>query len=84
MKKFTYDVESVPLTADEMAAFANAVSSLCHLHMQHQVSQALESVTKPCGTVVADGTQRRAREMWKTAIVTMSIVEADPEEPTVE
>jgi len=68
MRKFTHDVESISLTEDEWVAFAHVIQDLCHLHLQHVVSQRLEQVTHPVGTIPCDGTQRRAREMWKTAI----------------
>jgi hypothetical protein len=72
MKPFTYDAESTHLSADDMAKFANIVATLCHLHIQHDVSQRLETCAHKWGDSGCDGLQLRARTMWKTAVIVKS------------
>lgn len=69
MQKFTYDVESITLSDDDMAKFAHTVQGLCHLHTQHQVCLILEQIKQPIPEFGCDTAQRWARRMWKTAIV---------------
>jgi hypothetical protein len=68
MERYTYDVESTMLTNDEHRAFAYAVQTLCYLTTQHNISMALAEVKSPCTLTAMDNVQRRARQMWRTAI----------------
>lgn len=68
MRRFTHDVETVELTADEMCAFAGIVTATCHLHVQHGISQFLENVTERMADLACDRVQKSARLLWRTAV----------------
>lgn len=68
MERFTYDVESMVLTNDELRGFANVVQNLVHLSTQHYVSLMLGSNRAPQLDSACDNVQRRARQMWRTAV----------------
>jgi hypothetical protein len=67
-RPYTHDVEGTTLSEDEWVEFAHIIQELCHLHVQHQVSQLLGGVEHKWGMAACDNLQRRARESWKTAI----------------
>jgi hypothetical protein len=70
MERFTYDVESMVLTNDELRGFANIVQNLVHLNTQHYVALMLGANKSPQPEQACDNVQRRARQMWRTAINT--------------
>lgn len=68
MKPFTYDVESVLLSDEEMATFANTVRDLCYEDLQHELSERLGRVTVPYREASIDAFHRECRAVWRTVV----------------
>jgi hypothetical protein len=68
MRPFVFDVESVELTEDEVAAYADLVQSACHLPEQHKLGGWLSGITAPQPASVQNFAQRQARFMWRTEL----------------
>ncbi len=68
MTPFTYDAESIELTADDQVEYAGIVGDLCHMSEQRQLSMWLAETTRPHSASVCDSAQRKARRLWRTAL----------------
>lgn len=68
MDGYTYDVESVELSADEIAAFGHLVRYTCMPDSQNQISCFLALITRPQGTSVQEFVSRQAAKMWRTEL----------------
>jgi hypothetical protein len=68
VRAFTFDVESVDLTNDEMLAFSRLVTESCRTDMQVAISQTLASVTRPYAETTINAVHGQARRMWRTAV----------------
>jgi hypothetical protein len=70
MEPFTYDVESITLSPDEMCNYAEAILNLCHVEIQHELSDLLANVYGVSDTTQQDRAQLMARKMWRTVVRT--------------
>jgi hypothetical protein len=65
MTRFTHDVETAELTADECAAYAGLVASLCNRPEQRRLSAYLSAVTRPQIGYVLTLAAGEAQRMWR-------------------
>jgi hypothetical protein len=68
MEGYTFDVESIDLTGDEMRDFATIVRYTCLPASQNQLSCFLAMIERPQGTSVQEFVSRQVEKMWRTDI----------------
>lgn len=65
MRAFTFDVESVDLTTDEMNAFGVLARSACYPDLQRWAAHCLAMISSPQPAGVCDHVVRQVARMWR-------------------
>jgi predicted SpoU family rRNA methylase len=68
MEGYTYDAESIDLSADELAAYGEIVRAACVPEAQNRFSCFLALVARPQGASVIEFATREAKRMWRTEL----------------